>query len=113
MARSRVTFENRIDIARQRITERPQAALKEIGKLMVKEIKPKVPKKSGRLMKSIAYWYRPRQKDLQIGSKSSFAHLIEFGNINFPGVSFLKSTIMSRLGEIQSLIQDALRGLGR
>lgn len=127
MARQRMTFENRIEQARQKIHEEPLKALQEIGKLLVKEIKSKVAKstetrsyykegraivvKPGRLKKSIGYWFRRREGDLQIGSKAFYALWIEKGSSKNRPQPFLLSTIEANLDMIQSLIREALQRL--
>jgi len=114
MARARVTFDSRLDTARQRMQAEPEKALKLLGPVLVKDIKSNTPKgRSGRLQKSIGSWYRRQQKDLQIGSKSFYASLVEQGTIYNSARSFLKNTIMSRLDVIQEYIKDALKELSR
>jgi len=127
--RPRITYESRIERAKQKIREKPQNALREIGKLLVVAIKAKAAKsrqtrkyyingkevtvKPGRLKKSIGYWYRRREKDLQVGSKAFYAHWEEFGSSNNAKRPFIMPTVMANVNMIQGLIKDALRELER
>lgn len=129
MARQRRTFESYVEEAKAKIREKPQIALKEIGKLLVREIKKATPKsretrsytlngrsvkvKPGRLRKSIGYWFRRREGDLQVGSKAFYAHFIEFGTSKQQKEPFILPTVIKHKDTIQEIIEDALKELRR
>ena len=124
-----MTYESRIEQAKQKIKEKPQNALREIGKLLVVAVRNKTQKstqtriytyngkrvivKPGRLKKSIGYWYRKKEGDLQIGSKAFYAHWVEFGSSKNRKQPFLMPTIIENVGMIQGMITDALKELER
>ena len=120
-------FESYVDEAKAKLKEKPQNALREIGKLLAREIRKAAPRsrqtrkyfingkevtvKPGRLRKSVGYWYRKRDGDLQIGTKSWYAHMVEFGSINQRKEPFIIPTVMKHKAVIQEIIEDALREL--
>jgi HK97 gp10 family phage protein len=122
-----ISFESRIEQAKEKIKEKPQMALKEIGKVMVREIKKNAAKgnktriyykdgrkftiKPGRLRKSIGYWFRKKEGDLQIGSKAFYAVWEEKGSSKNSSRPFLEKTIMQNVSVIQEMIMDALKEL--
>lgn len=59
-----------------KVEDAPQKVLNTIGQNLVKEIRPTVRKKSGRLRKSLGYWARREEKDLQIGFKIFYAPFV-------------------------------------
>ena len=107
------TFESYVDDVKAKIKEKPEKALREIGKLMVREVRKKAPKKSGNLRKNIQYFYRKRYRDLQIGikPKAFYGGFIEKGTEKVPAKPFIEPTVMEHLGEIQELIKMALAEL--
>ena len=120
-------FESYVEEAKAKLKEKPQNALREIGKLLAREMRKATPRsrqtrkyfingkevtvKPGRLRKSIGYWYRKRDGDLQIGSKSWYAHMVEFGSLNNRKEPFIIPTIKKHREVIQGMIEDALREL--
>ena len=125
--RPRFTYEERIEQTKQKIREKPLMALKEIGKFLVKEIKKDTPRdtktrtyyengrkikvKPGRLRKSIGYWFRKREGDLQVGSKAFYAPFLEFGTSEQRKQPFFLKAVMKHKDTIQQMIMDALREL--
>jgi HK97 gp10 family phage protein len=123
------TYESRIELAKQRISEKPREALKEIGKFLAKEIRDAAPRsneartytlngrkivvKPGRLKRSIGYWYRKKDKDLQVGSKAFYAKWEEFGSSNNRKRPFLMPTVEKNVQVIQEMITDALKELNK
>jgi len=126
---ARRTYESRVEEAKQKIRDKPENALKEIGKFLTKEIQSaaskssktrtyyyngkKITVKPGRLKRSIGYWYRKQEKDLQVGSKAFYATWEEFGSSNNTKRPFLMPTVRSNVNVIQEMIADALRELNR
>lgn len=125
--RNQVTYESRVELVRQNIHEKPQTALREIGKFLVKEIKlatvkssktrtytlngRQVTVKPGRLRKSIGYWYKKNEGVVQVGSKAFYAQWEEFGSSNNVKRPFIMPTVLKNVGVIQEMIKDALRSL--
>ena len=122
-----MTYESKIEQTKQKIREKPENALREIGKFLTKEIKASTPKgrttrtytlkgkkvlvKPGKLKKSIGYWYRKKERDLQVGSKAWYAHWEEFGSSKNPRRPFIMPTVMKNVSVIQSMITEALKEL--
>jgi HK97 gp10 family phage protein len=127
--RQQVKYEERIDETKKKIREKPRAALKAIGKFLVKEIRKearrskktrtyyykgkKIKVKPGRLRRSIGYWNRRRENDLQVGSKSWYAQWEEFGSVNNPRRPFIRPAVMKNVSVIQSFIKQAMKELTR
>ena len=127
MARRQVTYEERIEETKRKIKEKPENALKQIGKFLVREIKKNTKKsknirtytykgrrikvRPGGLRRSIGYWYRKREGDLQVGSKSWYAQWEEFGSINNPKRPFIMPTVLKNVGVIQRFIKEAMKEL--
>ena len=108
MARRARTFESMLPDVQRRIEENPAKALREIGKIMSADVRNAAPKRTGRLKRSIGYWYRNRQKDLQVGSKIFYAAPVERRH-----VQFILNTFRARQAWIQDTIMANLRRLGR
>ena len=120
-------FESYVEEAKKKIKEKPENALREIGKILAREIRKATPRsretrtywhngkeikvKPGRLRKSIGYWFRKRDGDLLIGSKSWYAHWVEFGSSRQRKEPFIVTTVMKHKDTIQSMIEDALKEL--
>ena len=104
----RVTFESRLPAVLARLEERPQFALHEIGRMMTPDVKFAAPRKTGRLRKSIGYWYRRIEKDLQVGSKIFYAAPVE-RRIK----KYLLDTFKARQTTIQQILTKAIADLGR
>lgn len=130
MAR-KITYESRIEQAKQRIAEKPREALREVGKILVSEIRKSAPisnikarwvtrrdgkkvvLKPGRLKKGISYWLRRREGDLQVGAKSFYAPYMEFGTSRIRKTPFLLPAVMNNVKVIQELVTQALKELSK
>lgn len=130
MAKPKVTFESKVAEAKINIHEKPRTALKEIGKVLTKAIRDAAPKsgqkryarnrsgdlveiKPGRLKKSVGYWYRKIEDDLQIGLKSFYAIFLENGTSDQAAHPFFIKSVEENKEVIQELIQDALKELNK
>ena len=107
------TMESNVDKIVEKIQEKPYTVMSKIGAALVKEIKPSIPKKSGRLQASLSYWARRNEKDIQIGfytSKkvgkqwSAFYSSILYGQSNDP----IKPVVVRNAELIKQLIGAAL-----
>lgn len=76
MAKQPFTFESNLEKVIGKIEEKPYKVMNTIGQTLVKEIRPTVPKQSGQLKKSLGYWARKRERDLQIGFKVFYAPFV-------------------------------------
>jgi hypothetical protein len=112
MARhGQVTFESRLEQCQQKIKEKPQRALPEIGKLIVAEVRKVTPKKTGYLRKSLGYWFRKKENDLQVGFKAWYAVPLILGTLGNKANNFFTNKILELVPTIQELIQEALKEL--
>ena len=64
-----VEFVSNVDRASYFIRELSRAALRDVGKLIVKRIKQKIHRHTGRLIKNTQYWVRKKECELQVGFK--------------------------------------------
>ncbi|MCK9191252.1 MAG: hypothetical protein M0P10_06890 [Sphaerochaetaceae bacterium] len=110
MARKPFTMENNIDKVIEKIQEKPQKVLNIIGRNLVKEIKPTIKKRTGRLRKakSLSYWARKREKDLQIGFKLFYATFV-YGRENDP----IKPICVKNASTIQRLVKEAIEEINK
>ncbi len=74
------TFESNLNKVVPRIEESPYRVLNIIGQTLVKEVRGTLrqyyKKRTGRLDKSLGYWARKKEKDLQIGFKIFYAPFV-------------------------------------
>ena len=74
------TFESNLNKVVPRIEESPYRVLNIIGQTLVKEVRGTLrqyyKKRTGRLDKSLGYWARKKEKDLQIGFKLFYAPFV-------------------------------------
>lgn len=105
------TFESNVKAVIEKVEETPFKVMNIIGQNLVKEIRTNVPKKSGKLRKSLAYWARKDTKDLQIGwydpKKKPFAafysHIV-MGQEKDP----IKPVVVKNAELIKEMIAEAL-----
>lgn len=107
MAKKQFTFESNLDKIIPKIEETPEKVLNVIGQNLVKEIRPQVPKKTGRLKKSLGYWARKKEKDLQIGFKIFYAPFV-LGNFDI-----LKSSVLKNAELIKEMIAKSINEIGK
>lgn len=74
------TFESNLDKVVPRIEDTPYRVLNIIGQNLVREVRGTLrqfyAKRSGKLDKSLGYWARKKEKDLQIGFKQFYAPFV-------------------------------------
>lgn len=74
------TFESNLDKVLPKIEETPYRVLNVIGQNLVREVRGTLRKhykrRTGRLDKSLGYWARRKEKDLQIGFKLFYAPFV-------------------------------------
>lgn len=111
MLKSKITYESKIEKAKEKIKEKPNNALKEIGKLIAAELRKITPVETGYMKKSIGYWFRKKEGDLQIGFKAFYSSNVILGDRDNKGNDFFTPLILDKKNDIQNLIQQALREL--
>lgn len=109
--RGQVTFESRLQQCQERIREKPQAALKAIGKLLVQELRPVTPKDTGKLRKSLGYWHKTKENVLEVGYKDWKSVPLILGTLGTKANNFFIDAVMRLVPTIQELIQQALKEL--
>ena len=97
------TFESNLDKIIPKIQDAPYRVMNTIGQNLVKEIRPNVPKRTGRLRKSLGYWARKKERDLQIGFKLFYAPFV-FRTKPDP----IKPVVVKNAQLIQDMIAKAL-----
>ncbi len=74
------TFESNLNKVIPRIEESPYRVLNIIGQTLVKEVRDTLRqfyrRRTGKLDKSLGYWARKKEKDLQIGFKIFYAPFV-------------------------------------
>ena len=113
MARKPMTFESNLDKVIVKIQEKPYKVMNIIGQQLVREIKSTTLKSQfnhSRIMytKSIGYWARKQEKDLQIGFKLSIMPGLVGKIITGQTPDPLKPVVVKNAELIKSLIGQAL-----
>lgn len=100
-------FESNLDKISAKMEEVPEKVLNVIGQALVREIKPNVPKRTGRLKKSLGYWARKYEKDLQIGFKLFYAPWV------FKHDDPIKPVVVKNAQLIADMIKKAIDEIGK
>ena len=100
-----VEFLNNCDRVNYTINELVRAALKDVGKYVVKETKKKIQKHTGRLNKNTQYWVRKKSQDLQVGFKPGgfYGMYQEFGTEKTPKIGALQSSVEDNIEMIRKI----------
>ncbi|MBE6068845.1 MAG: hypothetical protein E7211_14280 [Clostridium lundense] len=117
MARSTFTFESNLDKIILKIQETPGKVLNKVGQNLVKEIKATTLKsqyhqRRAILNKTLGYWARKKEKDLQIGFKMSIPGIVGkilVGSEKDP----IKPVVIKNAQLIQDIIKVALDEIGK
>ena len=112
MAKKPFTLEDNFDKVIEQIREKPQRVLNIIGANLVKDIRPILPahykdRRGRHLSRSLGYWVRKKEGDLQIGFKRFYAPFVMDRN-NEP----LTPAVMRNKDMIVKLIAEALNEIG-
>lgn len=105
------------------IKELTRAALRDVGKFIVKLARHKLPRKTGRARRFLQYWVRSREEtpDLQIGYKPMgfYGGFYETGTSKTEKLAPIYSSVSENIDEIRriegqylSAIEDEDRALG-
>ena len=87
------------------IEELTRAALRDVGKFIVRETKSKIRKRTGKLAKNIQYWVRKRETDLLVGFKPGgwYGIFQELGTTKQPKIGALRSSVDDNIDMIQRI----------
>lgn len=112
MAKKPMTFESNVDKVIVKIQEKPYKVMNIIGQQLVREIKSTTLKsqfhqRRAILHKTIGYWARKQEKDLQIGFKMSIPGIVG-KMITGQEADPLKPVVVKNAELIKSLIGQAL-----
>ncbi|MFY9174531.1 MAG: hypothetical protein WAO24_04200 [Peptococcia bacterium] len=105
-AKTPFTFESNLNKVIPKIEEAPYKVLNIIGQNLVKEVRGTLRKyyrrRTGKLDKSLGYWARKKEKDLQIGFKQFYAPFVLKHN------DPLKPVVVKNKDLIQQMIAKAI-----
>lgn len=111
MAKKAFTFESNLDKVVPKIEETPYKVLNIIGQNLVKEVRGTLrsfyKRRSGRLDKSLGYWARKKERDLQIGFKEFYAPFVLKHN------DPLKPVVVKNKELIKEMIAKAIDEIGK
>lgn len=111
------TFESNLDKIVPKIEETPQKVMNIVGKNLVKEIKSttmnqQFHQRKAILKKTLGYWARKKEKDLQIGFKMSIPGIVGkmiTGQEDDP----IKPVVVKNAQTIQDMIAVAINEIGK
>lgn len=118
-----VEYISGLDRCEYTIAELSRAALRDVGKLVCKRARKKLPRRTGRARKNLQYWVRSKQEhpDLQVGFKPAgfYGGYYELGTNDTEKIAPIYSTVSENIDEIRriegqylSAIEDENRALG-
>ena len=113
MAKKPFTLEDNFDKVSEQIQEAPHKVMNIIGANLVKDIRPHLKthysdRKGRRLSRSLGYWARKKEGDLQIGFKMFYAPFVMER-----GKEPLTPAVIRNKDMIVQLIAEALRKVGK
>ena len=116
-AKQPFTFESNVDKVSAKIEEVPEKVLNVIGQNLVREIRATTLKQQfhlrrGLLSKSLGYWARKKEKDLQIGFKMSIPGIIG-RMVTGAEADPLKPVVIKNAELIKEMIALAINEIGR
>lgn len=111
------TFESNLEKITAKIEEAPERVLNIIGQNIVKEIKSTTMKsqfhtRRSILTKTLGYWARKKEKDLQIGFKMSIPGIVG-KMITGQEADPIKPVVMKNAQTLQDMIKVALDEIGK
>ena len=116
-----VEFVSQVERANYSILELTRAALRDCGKLVAREARKRSRRKTGRVRKSIQYWVRRSETDLQVGYKPQgfYGGFAELGTTKQAREAALFNAVQDNLDEMRriqgqylSAIEDENKALG-
>lgn len=116
MARAKYTYESNFDLTREAIKVAPTQVMAKIGKMIVADVRNRLPRKTGRLKRSIGYWARKKEQNLQVGYYDNFNDKKKWAAFYREAVQAennpLNDVIRERKNDIVQLIGEALNQIG-
>lgn len=119
-----VTFTSNVDRVNYTLGELSRAALRDVGKLLRKRMKLKVPKDTKSLEKNIATRVVKKTETLEVGVYSRerakkrgldyagyYAHIIEFGSRLLSARPFLRQTVTEEINTIREIEAKYLQAI--
>lgn len=105
-----------VDRIQYTLKELERAALRDVGKLVCKQTRQKIKRRSGRLSKNTQYWVRSKQEvpDLQVGFKPGgfYGLYQEIGTNKYPKIGALSDAAESNIKDIIKIEQQYLSAVG-
>ena len=115
-----ITFTSNVDAVNYTIQELTRAALRDTAKFIRKKLILEIRKLPGmkrgkRVTKSIQYWNRRRETDLQIGFSHNtwYSARSELGTHGSPARGILRNTVFNSINDIQAIQAKYLSGLSQ
>lgn len=110
-SKMRMTKKNGVELvdntekANYYIEELTRAALRDVGKFIVRETKSRIRKRTGNLAKNIKYKVRKKEQDVQIGFKPGgfYGSFQELGTSNQPKIGALRDSVDENIDMIQRI----------
>lgn len=108
-----VEFTESVDRANYLITELSRAALRDVGKFIAKRTRQQIRKRTGRLTRSIQYWVRKKETDLQVGFKPTgwYGLYQELGTENQPKIGALFNATNDNIKTIREIESQYLSAI--
>jgi hypothetical protein len=106
-------FKSGIDLAALSVKECVIAAYRDIGRLILKRARLKLPKRRGYARKNLSSWVRRQEGDLVLGYKRRvkgfYAMLFEIGAKNVPELAVLTKTVEGSENDILEIFSRYLK----
>jgi HK97 gp10 family phage protein len=108
-------YQSNIKRVKYKLTEEEKKALTDIGKMLKIEIKRKARRLTGKLRKNIGYKVMRKDKSVQVGVKNKgfYGFFFEKGTKKMQKDPFVLPSVEEKKDEIQQIIKDHLKKLGR
>lgn len=105
-----VEYTSQGDLCCFTMSELGRAALKNVGRFVVKRARGKMPRKTGLARKSIQYWVRKKDVSLQVGIKRAgfYAGFYETGTSKTPKLEMIGGTVRENVAEIRKIVGQYL-----
>lgn len=108
-------YKSNVKKVKAKLTAEENEALTKIAKILSKKVKAKARKSTGILRKAIGYSKRRKEKSLQIGIKKKgfYGGFFELPTKNMPKDPFILPVVEESKDEIQQIIKDFLKKVGK
>lgn len=109
--KGKVTFEEKLEKCKQKIKEQPNKANNKIGSLIVSEVRKVTPKLTGKMRKSLSYWARKKEGDLQVGFKIWYAVPVILGSLGTKANNFFLEKVKEKIPAIKAMYDEVMKEL--